>query len=261
MYKTVLLVLLVLFPSLLSESKTVLAQSAEPSLLFNPTQISTTANQDFTANIVIDTAGKDAAGAGAEIFYDVQYLEITKIDTFPIFDTYPTVTQDNRQGIASISGINEPGDKEFYKGKDTLATITFHAKSAGQATVKFNFLPNNTRDSNIAVTTGNGDILSKVNTLQVTIAPNPQANVDISASPKSQPNTPAGPNYTLYLLVGLAVFLVIVVVAIIFILISRKKNHPHQSGPTIIIPTPPSIPVPTSSPQSSTNPPLSPPIS
>lgn len=139
-----------------------------PSLTFNPENVSVPPDSKFTTDIFIDTASQDVSGAGIIFNYDPYLVQIEYIDTYPIFDDFPTVAYDNSVGHVIISGIKIKKDS-FFNGKATIATVGWKSVSEGSATVMYEFTPGNTRDSNIAVQYANGDILSWVNTLQIQI--------------------------------------------------------------------------------------------
>lgn len=144
------------------------SHAAVPSLLFSPTNLSIGTDSQFTLSIILDTAGQGVSGAGAKIIFDPTYLTAISITTGDLFTDYPAAIINNDHGLAIISGIaSSPTDR--YTGSGTFAAITFRPFHPGQTKVSFNFTPNSTTDSNIAVMTGNGDILEQVNDLTVNI--------------------------------------------------------------------------------------------
>ncbi len=142
---------------------------AGPSLLFSPSELSTQTDSQFNINVLINTAGQGVSGAGAKVVFDPYYLTAISITTGDIFADYPAAIIDNKTGLITISGIaSSPTD--LYNSSGTFATITFRPYHPGQTKVKYNFVPGSTTDSNIAVMTGNGDILSEVNELSINIS-------------------------------------------------------------------------------------------
>jgi len=217
-------------------STNLLAQNNLPSLLLEPTQTNSTVNETFTVDLRIDTSNQEVAGVGAELFYSQNNLEVTKIDTYPIFDSYPNATYDNAKGTISISGIKDPTSQSLYQGIDRFATITFRSKSVGQTTVKFNYLPNNTRESNIAVTYGNGDILAYTNSLTVSISPNPNiANTTVTDDTTLSPPMTNSANNNLIYIIGSIIAAIIITIIVLFLLLKNKNTSPQE--PTIIIKT------------------------
>ncbi|MEO8581447.1 MAG: cohesin domain-containing protein [Patescibacteria group bacterium] len=165
------------------------AQSVEPaSLLFVPETISTGVGQQFTTQVWIDTAGASVGGVGAKINFNATSLSVEKIETLPVFPDYPATTFDNETGSINISGIVRSKD-ELYTGKGQFATITWKTKGAGDSSIAFNYVPNSTNDSNIAVLYGNGDILQKTNSvvIQVAAAPASSRVTDSTAESTAEP--------------------------------------------------------------------------
>ena len=142
--------------------------SASASLKFEPSSIEAQANQNFSAKIIIDTAGQSVGGAGAKLIYNPTLIAIVSIEPGTPFSDYPTINFDNRSGRAVISGI-VPSPDQLFSGKGTFAVVNFQTISSGITEVSFDFEPGSTTDSNIAVTHGNGDVLGEVGELNVNI--------------------------------------------------------------------------------------------
>lgn len=151
--------------------------AAEPNLSFESTANSVKKYDTFDLSVAVDTDGIDSLGAGAKIFFNTSLLTVLDVQTTDIYDDYPSKFFDNEEGLITISGIvNSP--KKPFTGKGILANITFQAIKEGNAKVWFNFEPGSTTDSNIAVSSGTGDVLSKVSNFEMYIYPNPEAGND-----------------------------------------------------------------------------------
>jgi len=146
------------------------AMAAKPSLQFSPAETVITENQTLKITVEMDTAGFDAGGAGAKIIFDPNYLKATQITPGPIFTDYPALITDNIGGRLTISGISA-AINNLYNGRGNFAEIKFLALKTGTTEISFEFEPENTTDSNIAVTFGNGDVLAQVNQAKITINP------------------------------------------------------------------------------------------
>lgn len=142
------------------------AYAAVPRLYFNPAQITTPVSQTFSVDVMIDTAGNEIGGVGARLTYNPQQIAITGITPGTIFGDYPAVSYDNVAGKATISGVVSSIDN-LYTGTGSVATVAFVLTTSQEATVTYDFSPGNTKDSNIAVLYGSGDILEEVGTLTV----------------------------------------------------------------------------------------------
>lgn len=144
------------------------AQSAVPSILFSQETASTSVDSQFVTVLNLDTLENQAGGVGAKLTFDPTYLQVETIETLPVFPDYPAATFDNETGTVVISGIVQNKD-QLYTGKAPFANITWKAKAAGNTTIRIQYEPNSTKDSNIAVMFGNGDVLGQVNSVAVTI--------------------------------------------------------------------------------------------
>lgn len=141
--------------------------ASEPSLLFSPERINSLVGQQFDIEIRVDTAGQSTGGVGAKMLFDKANLKVVNITKGSIFDYYPISAFNNASGNISISGIKYPSS-DLFIGEGLFATITFEPIAVGASSATFVFEQGSTRDSNIAVSFGNGDILAKVNKLNVT---------------------------------------------------------------------------------------------
>ena len=139
------------------------------SLRFSPERAQVTLGQSVPTQIMIDTKGQPIGGAGVKLLYDPQEVVIENIQIGSIFADYPVVAYDNNQGRATISGISADINS-LFQGSAVFAIVTWKPVSLSGGLVRFDYQPGGTRDSNLAVTTGTGDILSEVNTLQIQVA-------------------------------------------------------------------------------------------
>jgi len=141
---------------------------AAPSLRLDPDTLTTTVNDFFEVNIVLNTDSESVFGAGAKLIFNPSFLKAETIEPTTLFADYPSAIIDNDTGLLIVSGIAaSPSDS--YSGTDILAKLKFQAIKPGVTKISFLFTPGDTRDSNIAVMTGNGDILGEVGDLTLTI--------------------------------------------------------------------------------------------
>jgi hypothetical protein len=157
-----------------------------PKLLFSPSELRANQNTVFTVNIQVDTANQPINGVGAQITFDPTYIQEVSLTPGTIFANYPTLEANNTTGTISISGISS-SLSDTFTGIGTVATISFKIIKTGTSNVNFIYTPGATNDSNIAVTTGNGDILGEVNTLKVMPITPPK--------PTKTPSPPRRPYY------------------------------------------------------------------
>ncbi len=165
--------------------RSIISAENTPSLSFSESIKNTSISEEFSVNIIINTGGQNAFGVGAKIVYDPNIIEVVSIKTGTIFGDYPAASFDNESGTISISGIAS-SSKSAFNGIGQVATITFRAVSEGETTVNFIYIPGNTRDSNIAVSHGSGDILSLVENLSVTIQPSSPGGATANVTSETQ---------------------------------------------------------------------------
>lgn len=158
------LALLVCFLAIISGTTTVNAQGNQASLRFSPELTTATVGEIFTTDIVINTAGNQAVGADAKIIFDAGMVEVTQVEAGDIFADYPLLAHNNQTGRIAISGIVS-GPSNLYSGTGVFARIHWRGLNPGDAIATFEFVPGDTRDSNIAVLTGNNEALEQVNSL------------------------------------------------------------------------------------------------
>lgn len=143
-----------------------LIRAASPSLKFNSNSKDISLGEEFTVDVIVDTAGEQAVGADAIVLFDGNVLEAESINPGTIFSDYPSLIIDNKKGKLTISGIVK-AQSSLFSGSGVLASINFKSIAVGNANLHFDFTQGSTRDSNIAVTKGNGDVLTEVGSMSV----------------------------------------------------------------------------------------------
>lgn len=138
----------------------------EASLLFSPSNVELQDNSEVVISIMLNTAGVRVNGAGAKITFNPAYLTAVRVQPSDIFADYPAAIIDNKSGRITISGISSSAE-DLFIGEAKFADVVFRPSQQGTSKVQFVFVPGSTTDSNIAVMTGNGDILARVNELTV----------------------------------------------------------------------------------------------
>ena len=145
-------------------------------MYFEKSSLEVQNSAEFVTKIYIDTSGADVAGSDVIINFNPVFLKATKVEPGLIFDDYPLAAIDSEKGIVSVSGVSGSVDN-LFNGDDVVAKITWQAQKTGITEVSFDFTEGSTKDSNIAVSFGNGDILGEVGTATVTIVPGQGATV------------------------------------------------------------------------------------
>lgn len=156
-----------------------LAQSIQAgSMQFSQTSLTPKQGELFEVGVVVDTKSESIGGAGARIKFDPKLVIVDSVAVGDIFADYPQVKHDNMKGELVISGISA-NNNSFFSGQGILATVRWQAVAAGDTKISFDFTPGSTTDSNMAVTFGNGDILSQVNELSLNIKSTDQSGQNI----------------------------------------------------------------------------------
>ncbi len=124
---------------------------------------------NFSINVILDTFSNATTASDLTIKYDPTYLVSTKsnepFSQSKIFQKTVFNKLDSKTGIATMSAIADL-DKTF-SGRGILTTVTFRAIKRGTTELKIEYLPNDTRDSNIVSNTT--DILESVQNLPLSI--------------------------------------------------------------------------------------------
>lgn len=118
---------------------------------------------------VVDTGGKSISGVDLIIHFDPKVLEITQgaITRGKIMDEYPMISVDTKNGLISISGIDNL--KNSFKGIGQLALMNFRAKTVGKTDLVIDFKKGATTVSNITEDKTSKNILERVDNLEVEI--------------------------------------------------------------------------------------------
>lgn len=155
---------------LLAAGASISAQETDGgSFTFAPDAFTSRTGQTLVSDIYVDTGGYEAGGAGAKILYDPDVVEVIDIEPGNIFSDYPVLAYDNEAGLMTISGI-VGSINQLYSGVGMFARIYWRGLNPGETTATFEFEAGSTRDSNIAVLSGDGDVLGTVNTLAFSLS-------------------------------------------------------------------------------------------
>lgn len=119
--------------------------------------------------VTVDTVGREVDGTDLIVKYDPKILQITTAGLIKgkIFNEYPVLLVDAKQGLVSISGISSL-DKSF-KGAGQFALINFQAKAPGRTLLTIDFKKGSTITSNLVETSTAKSILTEVDNLELEI--------------------------------------------------------------------------------------------
>lgn len=137
-------------------------------LSLSPSSGSYTVGNTFTVSIILDTEAQETSGVDIHYLnYNPSLLRVrdangsqpgVQISPGSLYPNTPVNLVDTINGRIDFSQTTAGGTT--YKGKGTLATITFEVLSSGVASVTFNFTPGSTIDTNVAA--DGTDVLSSV---------------------------------------------------------------------------------------------------
>lgn len=131
--------------------------------------------QEIPVDVVLDTDGALVDGVDAIISFDSALLNVQPVTvdgkSVPVkvgvlFNDYPQNALED--GQITLSGIS---DSTGYSGKGILGTIVFKAIKQGSASVKIEYSPDDTIESNVILSRAAKDILGNVLDLALDIKP------------------------------------------------------------------------------------------
>lgn len=135
-------------------------------LALQTTNLQVEVGQEIPVDIVLDTDGALVDGVDVIISFDPVLLKAEPVKVGTLFNDYPQ--NDLEDGKITLSGIS---DSTGYLGKGILGTIVFKAVKPGSASVKIEYRPDDTIESNVILSGAAKDILGKVEDLVLDIKP------------------------------------------------------------------------------------------
>jgi hypothetical protein len=164
------------------------AQAAAATLYFAPSSGTYVIGSSFTVSVKVNSGGVDVNAAEGGISFDTNLLEVTGVSKggsiFPFWTVSPGFS--NSAGTINFGGGMPP---PAYKGTaGHIISVTFRAKKAGKAAVRFNsgaVLANDGKGTNILASIGSA---AYVVSPKVTAPPieKPAANSDKRDEPKKE---------------------------------------------------------------------------
>lgn len=124
--------------------------------------------------ISVNTSGKNIIGVDVVIKYDPEVFQATNSGVLKVFQPgkvfgeYPIASADNTRGEIRVSGIASTGQNGF-NGIGVLGTLSLKTLKSGQSTLKFDYLPDGTTDSNMIEDATGVDVLGGVRNLDLII--------------------------------------------------------------------------------------------
>lgn len=140
----------------------------------SPSSITTSAEQNFTVNLNLETAFS-LRGADAVINFDPEQLTIKKVAAGKTFSLYPRLTYDNDKGRIIITGINLDSAKSSDQNspaplsESTFAILTITSKKIGRTNLQFDFEYGKTNKSTVISKENAQNILTHVQNARIEI--------------------------------------------------------------------------------------------
>lgn len=147
-------------------------------LTMSPAQKSVKVGDQFTMDILLSTGTDTTVGTDIVLHYDPDLLEVVDADTAAagiqiapgtLFDFTPQNEVVLATGAINFSASQQPTSNMVSATESKLATISFKAKAAGQANVRFDFTPGDLSDSNVIKPSDGRDLLNVVQDATVTV--------------------------------------------------------------------------------------------
>lgn len=129
------------------------------------------AGENIVVSVRVLTGGQPTDGTDLILRFDPKVLETSNaaVTQGKIYSEYPMKSVDSKEGTVRISGIGSIGNKSGFNGVGIFATINFKAVGSGKTTLRIDFTPDLTSDSNVIGAKNAKDILEEVFNLDLNI--------------------------------------------------------------------------------------------
>lgn len=120
--------------------------------------------------IGIWTGGNITSGTDLIMRFDPKVLEVGPANFIKgkIYDDYPIINIDNKEGLIRISGITAIG-KRGFGGIGEFGEVSFKSISKGKTAITIDFKANSTDDTNVTSSLDSKDVLGGVSNLNLTV--------------------------------------------------------------------------------------------
>lgn len=166
------LVLIVLAITLVGGASQALAQSSSASLALSPSSGTLPLDTTFDVGLYLNTNGAQIDGLDAKIIYEPAKLQAQSISTnLQVFPSYPTKEINATSGRITIQGIAPLSTPYSNTSPIQVATVRLKTLIEATTTLRIDFTPGASTDSNVTENGTNLDILSSVTDATYTISP------------------------------------------------------------------------------------------
>lgn len=164
-------------------------------LKFDTTTVSTTVNNTFDIQVIVDAASDQINSIDAYITYDSSVLQAQSVVAGTFF---PSIAQNLTTGKVYVAGyVNDPATSK--SGTGTVATITFKALTNGTSTLAYfcdtsvnessKIIKNDINATNVIVCGSNGSSTVTVGTATTTTTPTPTGNASTTTTTTTPTST------------------------------------------------------------------------
>lgn len=166
------LALIVLIITLVVGASKALAQSSSASLALSPSSGTLPLNTTFDVGLYLNTNGAQIDGLDAKIIYEPAKLQAQSISTnLEMFPSYPTKEINATGGQINIQGVASLSTPYSNTSPIQVATIRLKTLTEATTTLRIDFTPGASTDSNVTEHGTNLDILTSITGATYTISP------------------------------------------------------------------------------------------
>lgn len=147
----------------------VVKQPLSPRISLTSSKLNYAVGETIPVIVMVNTGGKSVDGVDLIIRFNPQVLEVAPggLSKGKIFSEYLLLSQDDKTGLISISGVS--GVKESFIGQGEFALLTLKAKLPGKTTLAVDFQKGTTTASNLVESATSKNILESVDNLELNI--------------------------------------------------------------------------------------------
>jgi hypothetical protein len=148
-------------------------------LFATPKEKAVKVGDQFSVDLMLSTGSDSTSGVDAVVRYDADLLEIVDADSAAtgiqiapgaLFDFTPLNEVIQATGSINFSASQQPTNNAVTTTDGKLATVTFKAKAAGKATLRYTFTPGDLSDSNVIKPTDGRDLLNVVEEATINVS-------------------------------------------------------------------------------------------
>lgn len=122
-------------------------------------------------SVVFEAKGKKLDGADIVLLYNPKVLSAMGFSEGKSFNLFPRKDIDNKRGMVKVTALDSTSIAQFSTGKDSIGVIHMQAKSAGTATVNFDFSAGSTHKTTLIEQGTSQNILGSAEGITIIVEP------------------------------------------------------------------------------------------